>query len=314
MSLVPLLLAAALSAGGPPQDPPPLEARVPVELEGLTITGRSLDAFIHEFVDEVSEPNRGRNLARWDTPVCIGVANLRPEVAQAIVDRISGVAADLGVRTGAPGCAPNVLVVVTTDAGATARAMVRDRRTAFRSGTSGADRGSAALDDFISTPRPVRWWQTATVRDAVTGEPIHAAPGQCRGPCMDAPDFGPTLNRVYASRLISPVVDSLDRAVVIVDKTKVEALTALQLADYIAMVALAQVDPDARPSAYASILNIFDAVDPPTELTEWDRAYLSGLYDADRNRTSRRASRGEVVDAIADANRRLRETVATAAD
>ena len=59
-----------------------------------------------------------------------------------------------------------------------------------------------------------------------------------------------------------------------------KGVTLEQLADYIAFVALAQVDPEADLSRFESILNLFQpgGLDT-TGLSPWDRAYLDGLYD-----------------------------------
>jgi hypothetical protein len=88
---------------------------------------------------------------------------------------------------------------------------------------------------------------------------------------------------------------------------QVQGLSALQLADYIAMVSLAQINPDADTSGYASILNVFDDPDGSTSLTSWDLAFLGGLYAAKRTAAAQIARRGEIVDAIHRQHRQLRE-------
>ena len=86
--------------------------------------------------------------------------------------------------------------------------------------------------------------------------------------------------------------------------------TANRIADVltdhdIAMVSLAQIDPDADTSAYASILNVFNDPDAADSLTQWDTAYLAGLYDAERTRKVGRASRSEIAASIQSAHQRL---------
>ena len=50
------------------------------------------------------------------------------------------------------------------------------------------------------------------------------------------------------------------------------------------MVALAQVDAEADTAAYPTILNLFaDPASAPAGLTDWDRSYLTALYDAELN-------------------------------
>ncbi len=306
--MIDLLLAGALLAAPmQTQDPDPGSRQdEPVTLRDVTVTGQSLDQLIRNFVVEVAEPNRHRGLARWDDRICVGVANLRPETAQFIADRVSTVASDLGLDAGEPGCTPNILIVATDDADALTRSLVERRTRAFRMGGSGMDRGGDALKDFVETPRPVRWWQMSIPTDSETGDPAIRIPGQCRAPCESSYDFAPTISVFAASRIQSQIVDNLSRAIVIVDVDEVGRLSILQLADYIAMVSLAQIDPEADTRAYASILNVMDDPTAADGLMEWDQAYLRGLYDAERNRKNQRAQRGEVTDAIWAAHRRIR--------
>ena len=51
--------------------------------------------------------------------------------------------------------------------------------------------------------------------------------------------------------------------------------------------ALAQIDPEADTSRYVSILNLFAAPEATETLTDWDTAYLKGLYDAERVRSGK---------------------------
>lgn len=287
----------------------PASPDVAVELEDVVVTGRSLDTMIRNFVGEVAEPNRGRGLARWDGPVCVGVSNLQADAAQYLADRISTVADDLGLEPGAPGCTPNIVVIATEDAEALARTLVSERRRAFRMGGAGMDRGGDALEDFVETDRPVRWWQMAMPVDSETGARATRLAGDCNGPeCAGGViGFAPRTNVFAASRLRTQFVDNLMRAVVIVDVDQVQDLSILQLADYIAMVSLAQINPDADTSGYASILNVFDDPDGSASLTSWDEAFLGGLYSAERNAAAQIARRGEIVDAIHSEHRRLRD-------
>jgi len=319
--LIELLMAGALLTAPLPapddtpaltavrQDPP---ARPAVQLEDVVVSGQPLDRLIRDFVGEVAEPNRNRGLARWEDRVCVGVANLEGEIAQYLTDRISTVATDIGLTAGAPGCTPNILVIATADAEGLARQLTVDRRRAFRMGGAGMDRGGAALRDFVATDRPVRWWQMAMPIDSETGGRAVRIPGDCEGVQCAGGDnsvlaFAPQIKVFAASRIRTQIVDSLIRAVVIVDVDEVQNVSALQLADYIAMVTLAQIDPDADTGSYASILNVFDAPGSSDSLTDWDRAYLDGLYAAERNQIGERAARSDVVDSIHRSHRALRE-------
>lgn len=311
--LAAMMLAAATQVPpGQAGSVPPQEA--PTRLEDVTITGRSLERMIGDFVAEVAEPNRGRRLARWDRSICVGVANLRSEAAQYIIDRVSTVAEDIGLNAGTPGCTPNLLVVATADGEAAARALVAQSRRAFRMGGAGMDRGMAALSDFQETDRPVRWWQVAMPIDSETGMRATRLPGDCQAlECNDwdgsVMGYAPIISVSSASRLNTQIVDNIFRTVVIVDIDDVSGLTVQQLADYIAMVSLAQIDPDADTSRYATILNVFDDAESAPGLTGWDTAYLEGLYQAERTDQSRAAGRAEIEASIGRAHARAREAV-----
>jgi hypothetical protein len=303
--MIELFLAGALLLP-PPQTPAPPAGQDPVQLEDVVVSGRTLDSLIEAFVGEVAEPNRNRGLARWHDRICVGVANLDGEIAQYLSDRISTVAMDMGLRAGAPGCTPNILVIATADAGALARHLTEERRRAFRMGGAGMDRGGSALRDFVETDRPVRWWQMAMPVDSETNDIAVRIPGECARACIDGPDMAPQTYVHSASRLSTQIVNNLIRTIVIVDVDQVGSLSALQLADYIAMVSLAQIDPDADTSSYASILNVFEAPEISGSLTDWDKAYLDGLYDAERNHLGERADRAEIADSIRRSHERLR--------
>ncbi len=304
--MIELFLAGVLLAT-PPQTPAPAVSQDPVQLEDVIVSGRSLDSLIRDFVGEVAEPNRNRGLARWEDRICVGVANLEGEIAQYLSDRISTVATDLGLDAGAPGCTPNLLVIATADAGDLARQLTEERRRAFRMGGAGMDRGGAALRDFVETDRPVRWWQMSIPVDSETGDIAVRIPGVCTGDCLDAADYAPQTAVASASRLTTQIVDNLTRAIIIVDVDQVSGVSALQLADYIAMVSLAQIDPTADTSSYASILNVFAAPEASDSLTDWDLAYLGGLYAAERTQVGARAGRNEIVNSIRRSHERLRD-------
>ena len=72
------------------------------------------------------------------------------------------------------------------------------------------------------------------------------------------------------------------------------------LADYLAMVTLAQLDPAADTSSYPTILNMFTPArgTPVRAMTDWDVAYLHGLYDATREARSANQQEGEIARSV----------------
>ncbi|WP_291834465.1 hypothetical protein [Brevundimonas sp.] len=276
------------------QDPAPPAAPVPAaqvppsatQLEDVVVQRQRLERAIRNFVDEVAAPSPGRGPARWDRRVCVGVVNVRNPAAQHLVDRVSQVAMDVGLEPGEPGCKANVVIIGTSDGPALAQALVDATPRAFRPNWSGSDRGAVALEKFVASEAPVRWWHVALPVDSQTGAPVVRIPGQ---------DDEPRMTAIFASsRLRTQVQNNLDRVFVIVDFGRAEGLNFNQLSDYIAMVALAQIDPDAATGSFNSVLNLFEqpggaGIDG---MTDWDRSYLSALYDAELNqlRPSHQAS------------------------
>jgi hypothetical protein len=169
-------------------------------------------------------------------------------------------------------------------------------------------RGTEALVDFVETPRPVRWWHVSQTQTADAdvlghtnplGRTLSPTTQEFRGAEVTRPsmlDFG---------RLGRPTLQALRNVVVIVDAERVGAVRLDALADYIAMVALAQTEPGADTSGYDTILNLFgDTPAGESGMTDWDLAYLQGLY----------AGRGNQLDAEWQARtiaRRMRDDLTT---
>ncbi|MFO0284729.1 MAG: hypothetical protein ACK51C_00355, partial [Brevundimonas sp.] len=159
----------------------------------------------------------------------------------------------------------------------------------------------------VETERPVRWWQTSLPIDRRTGQRAVRAPGVCRGECRGVGDFAPVIVVDSASLLRSTIINNLHRTVLIKDVDYIQTDSLAQLADYVAMVSLAQIDPNAQTDGYASILNVFAMPDSAEGLTEWDRAYLAGLYNSEQNLRSSVANHGDIVASIRRARGRLVE-------
>jgi hypothetical protein len=85
-----------------------------------------------------------------------------------------------------------------------------------------------------------------------------------------------------ASRLARYTRQDFSRVVVVVDSRRIGATPVGALGEYIAMVSLAQLNPNADTSRYPTILNLFSGGQRQTALTDWDQAYLEHLYGASR--------------------------------
>lgn len=258
----------------------PDEGRV-TEMAPLTVEGRRVADQVRDFVSEVAAAPRGQQLARWDRRVCVGTVNLDARYGQFMIDRVVEAAISVGLESGEPGCTPDVLVIGTNDGNQLARSLVQDSPSGFRPARAGTDLGRDALRRFQTSDAPVRWWHVSLPVSVDTGQIATTLDGE----------ETVTLSVRDASRLRSNTRDALKRVVIILDVSRIGVVPFGALSDYVAMIALAQVDPQADTSPYPSILNLFDDIAVGMEvggLTDWDRDYLTGLYRArdDRARST----------------------------
>lgn len=272
-------------------------AQEPVEQE-IVVTGVRAER-IQAFVEQVSAASPAANqIARWDDDICVSVLGLAAEQAQFIVDQISYRAAAVGLTAGRSGCAPNVFLFFAADADSFSSRLVEERRSLFAyfQEEHVVTRGRDALTDFATTSRPVRWWHVSQTRGA-DGDRLgsdtagnRSPPPPRDGEARADPDgiTGVQAVRASGSRLRAAERQDFNRVVVIVDGQRASGYSMEALADYIAMVTLAEIDPNARIADFPSVLNLFDSPPDvaPTSMTDWDRAYLSGLYDSTRNAAS----------------------------
>ncbi len=280
-----VLAVLAAGADALAQDEPTVAATpTPTAMEGadtVTVIGRrgegvTLRDYAMDFVAELGDPATPRTgYATWGRRICIGVENAPADGAQFIADRIGEIATELGLRAGGPGCTPNVVISFALDGQALAQAMVEQQPLRFRpfGGYGGTTQGLQRLDDFASSDAAVRWWQVTMIVDWM-GKPAITLTGQPEGPTVVAG---------ANSLLRQSVEDQLWTETIIVDAPKVTGVSWRQLADYLALVTLAQIDPKGSSAGYDSILNLFDGGGSVPGLTDWDWSYLRGLYELDRS-------------------------------
>lgn len=282
MISAPVIAALSLAILSPQEAPgnvtsPPAvaPAEEPSTLDDIVVDGRRLDELARTYVDAVAAPAKRRGLARWPGRICVGAVNMRRDLSQAVVDHVSSLALELGLRVGEPGCRPNIVVIFSADARSLATSLVEADRRAFHLGVGGLDRGGVALDAFTRSEEPVRWWHVSM--PVIGASHVRAI----RMPGDSGPIVVPGEGIVNRGR---PISDDLNKVVIIVDVDQLEGATLAALSEYIAMVALAQVDPEGDTSGYSTILNLFADPGGVQRLSEWDMTYLRALYDAPSER------------------------------
>lgn len=243
----------------------------------IVVVGERLEEMVRAFVGEVAEaPESESQMARWDQKICPLIAGLPARQMQYIADRIAQRAHQIGLRTRAPGCRPNILVLITPDANRLAEHFAEEYRSfiGYYSTNGYQTLGRSALEQFAQSSAPVRWWFVNETM-SIDGAPMSSD--------MGAPELRTT---TPVSRLRRTTQQDFSRVLVIVDAQQAHGTTMQALADYVAMVSLAQLDPEGETTGVPTILNLFAARDAgaasPAAMTEWDEAYLDGLYNAQR--------------------------------
>jgi len=268
------------------------------------------------FVDQISlASTANERLPRWDSNICVGAVGLGASEAQSLVDRISARAASVGLRPGAPGCRANVMVIYAPDADTLTRQIVEERRDllGYYGENGQATPGREAMAEFANTSRPVRWWHVSdtgagSIRPDAERSRRSTDQSAALAAASGSPDAGRgSLNdldgadavRVSGTRARPELRNDLSYVLIVVDAPRVAGAPASAWMDYVALVALAQINPDARPADFPTILNLFSAPQSaPTALTEWDVAYLEGLYRG-RNTVAGNRQANDIANRIA---------------
>lgn len=271
MAMIPAAAFALALMAQDPQAPSTPDPEAATRLADVVVSHRELGEQAESFVNEIAAPPNRRGLARWAGRVCVGAVNVRTEVAQPVIDRVSQLALDLNLRVGEPGCTPNIIIIFTDDASGLAKQMVERDRYAFHWGVGGLDRGKSALQEFQDSDAAVRWWHVSIPVVGATGARAIRFPG----------DMG--IIYVPGEGLVNrgrPVSDVLNKVFIVLDVDQLGGVNLAQLSDYIGLVAMAQIDPDGETAEYDTVLNLFDDPQNVSGLSDWDAVYLQALYDS----------------------------------
>ena len=259
-----------------PQAAPQLPQAATAELDAIIVEGRRIEEAARAYIEEVGEPPRGTRLARWSRPVCISMSNMQPRFAQFVIDRIAANALDAGADVGEPGCKPNVIILATTDGPELAEKLVKEVGLGFRPAINHTNLSRDALADFQNSDAPVRWWNVTMPVTADTGEVAITLKG----------DEPRQVTVRDGSRIRSNIRYDMAWTIVIIDMSKTGGVPFGTLADYVSMVSLAQIDPDADLSGQSTVMNLFRSPAEIDGLSQWDKDYLAALYAAPSDRAN----------------------------
>ena len=94
----------------------------------------------------------------------------------------------------------------------------------------------------------------------------------------------PVNNNAEPSNIVSNEIRSFASVVVVIDSGRTQGVSINQLADYVAMVGLAETEHNMDGSSAPTVLCLFLTPDrpAPSGLSAWDAAFLRALYRTDQ--------------------------------
>lgn len=267
---------------------PAAVAAEPAQNETIVVVGEDEEQRrreLKDFVRELGVANGERTVARWVDPVCPTVTGLEPAHAAIVEARVRAIAREVGARVGKKRCEPNIVIAFSGDGGALARA-IRSKAPARLSEVPVTNRSS-----LFEGRAPIRWWYSTESRDS-SGiaassilPPWTAGNSAAGGSVLPMNDDSSVLNHYNPSLVSTRTMRALQAATVLVDANLAEGQTLSSIADYVALVALAEIQLDARPAN--SVLSLFSSPDGPRRMSSRDQAFLDALYRLPLDRRAR---------------------------
>lgn len=244
-------------------------ATTPLETVEVTASREKVRREIQTFVHKVTRLE-GEFVGRWGMRVCPMVVGVSDTQAQFIQHRLLEVQDEVRKHRSDPAakCRSNLFVIITDEADQ----LVADWKERDPGMFRWKDREGVSHSGGTG---PVRTWHNAIVEPA-DGSASKEVPAGSRLP--SAKGGCPLKGRIEAG-----CWEHITAVVVLVDAQKTGKVTLTQLADFISVVSLSQIDLSADLGGIDSILRLFAQPPPdvpPTGLTEWDHAFLNGLYRA----------------------------------
>lgn len=278
--VLPALLAAigAVASSHPASPSDAAKAK----LQGVTIqSGRELQRQVDRFVTAEVFQFPGEPITRWDTPVCPFVQGLPIQFNDFVQDRIAHIAASVHAPVAGKQCEPTLYVFATSDPDRLVETLLQQNPRMFASSNG---MGSGA--NFVRSQRPVRvWYDTESHCRHVTASVALSSKGPGTGSRID--DMSDNMCSDADTRLSYAATSFMAFVYIVVDMNRVKEITTRQLADYVAMIGLAHVRPDADAGTVPTILQLFrDPRHPLQGMSAWDQALLHSLYTTDQSSTA----------------------------
>jgi len=274
------VLANAVAADSPRSSQTasdPVSTNAASALNTITVEGKRevVEKQINEFVTSVMVHSDRVSLSRWRGPICPLVAGLPSELSDFVTAKLTEIVKTIGAPPMAsPHCVANFYVIATPDP------VLLLKKWRARDPKMFGERGEIAINSFTNTARPIRVWYNGIIV-AAAGNPLQERTDNAGQTVASSSTYYLTNNRAQLSRLTWDDVVELSSVIEIIDTQQLKNVNAGQLADYVAMVGLAEVHLDADVGSAPTILHLFSrsADDAPSGMSSWDQAFLHSLYN-----------------------------------
>ena len=231
---------------------------------------------VNQFVDAtIVKPHGDESLLRWKSPVCPLVAGMKYEEGEFMLRRLSEIARAVKAPLAGQTCRANLFVIVAGNPSGFLQLWWQHDRRLFNT-----HHGNAPVERFIETPRPIRAWYNDYAVDPESGSEIGGLLTQSMGLGSGIQLKGANMLPPVGSRLTYTTVRAIASVIVVIDPQKVTKLNFGQLADYVSLISLAEINPDRDVGEVPSILKVFTEQEgsAPQSLSVWDEALLHAVY------------------------------------
>ena len=278
-------LTASLAASSEPSAPPQ---------ENVTVTATKSREVLDNFAKAFTTPAKlTGKIARWENAIC-PVAVGQPAASTAFVTaRVKVIAAAVGAPVSdVKSCTPNIEIVFTTTPQALLDGIRKNDPDYLGYATTSEQREALA-----TVTRPVQAWYTTETIDlngmrridsgrrlgtGITMSNFSAFAMPSSGPGNRDPIYMPdaTYARVTGNHISDGAHSGFNHIIIAIDSGKLAGQNFVSLADYIAMLALTQLNSLDTCQQLTSIVNMLapNCDQKADGITGFDLAYLRGLY------------------------------------
>lgn len=228
--------------------------------------------------------------SRRTKPICPRIIGIEPAYAAIVEARVRMAAAEADVPQAQGDCSGNLFILFSEDGNRLMKTLYKAKPSVFN------DVPVSWRPQLLAGSQPIRWWHVNDIRNSENG---------LIGDTMRADGIRERLSRIKSSSLIdSKLAVQLTGSVVVIDVGKSDGYPLTAIADFAAMVSLAQIRGDQNYGNLPSILSLFakapEDVDPQMTLTRFDKAYLRSMNGIAINR-DRYVQKNQIVGRMAAA-------------